>query len=185
MAKNKDNNATFGMSGRVNQFVFRQRFGETVVSKVPVRTATFTEAQKNIHSIFKKASLYARSILQNAAIKLAYSKKAKRGQSPYNLALADYFKSPEIVSVDLAGLTAEAGGIITAMAIDNFRVESVKVKIEKPGGGLLEEGNAIQQSDGLTWIYTTTAAGANTSGNKITVTASDLPGNQTVGQKTI
>jgi hypothetical protein len=50
---------------------------------------------------------------------------------------------------------------------------------------LIEEGSAILQSDGLTWLYTTTKADTNAGGNKITVTAMDLPGNKTVEQKTI
>ena len=77
MAKMNDNNATHGIRGKVNQLVYSQRNGETVVSKPPIRTAPYSEAQHNINSIFKQAVLYARSILQNAAIKLAYKKKSK------------------------------------------------------------------------------------------------------------
>jgi hypothetical protein len=50
---------------------------------------------------------------------------------------------------------------------------------------LIEEGSAILQNDGLTWLYNTTAAETNGVGNKITVRAMDLPGNKTVEQKTI
>lgn len=185
MAKNKDNNATHGMSGKVNQFVYRQRFGETVVSKPPIRTAPFTEAQKNINSIFKRAVLYARRILQNPAIRLAYKEKAQRGQTPFNLAIADYFKAPEIQSVDLSELSSQAGGKITAVVTDNFKVESVKVKIEKSNGALLEEGNAVMLDDGLTWVYTTIATGSNTTGNKVSISATDLPGNTIVDQRTL
>ena len=53
MAKITDNNATHGIRGKVNQFVYRQRYGETVVSKPPIRTAAYSEGQKNIVSIFK------------------------------------------------------------------------------------------------------------------------------------
>lgn len=103
MAHMKDNNATHGISGKINQFVYRQRF-KTVVSKLPVRTAPYSEQQKNIVSTFKQAVLYARTILQNAVIQKAYKEKAKRGQSAFNLAIADYFKPPVIVSVDLVNL---------------------------------------------------------------------------------
>jgi len=185
MAKMKDNNATFGIRGKVNQLVYSQRNGETVVSKPPIRTAPLSEAQKSITSTFKQAVLYARSILQDAAIKLAYKKKAKRGQSPFNLAIADYFKPPVIVSVNLDELANQVGSKIIALVTDNFRVEKVKVKIEKSGGGLIEEGDAVLQPDGLNWLYTTTTANANNTGNKVSVTASDLPGNTIVEQKTI
>jgi len=185
MAKMKDNNATHGISGKVNQFVYRQRNGETVVSKPPIRTAPYSEGQMNIVSIFKQAVLYARTILQNAAIRQAYKAKTKRGQSAFNLAIADYFKPPVIVSVDLGQLANQVGSKITALVTDNFRVEKVKVKIEKSNGVLLEEGDAVLQPDGLNWQYTTTTANGNTAGNKVSIIASDLPGHSIVEQKTI
>ena len=185
MAKMKDNNATHGIRGKVNQLVYSQRNGETVVSKPPIRTAPYSQAQQNITSIFKQAVLYARAILQDAAIKLAYSKKAKGGQSAFNLAIADYFKPPVIVSVDLGQLANQIGSKIRALVTDNFRVGSVKVKIEKSNGALLEEGDAVLQPDSLNWQYTTTTANANTAGNKVSITASDLPGNSITEQKTI
>jgi hypothetical protein len=185
MAKSKDNNATHGMSGQVNQFVYRQRFGETLVSKPPVQSGSFSDAQKAVHDTFKRAALYARAILQNAAIKLDYKKKAKRGQLPFNLAVADYFKAPEIVSVNISGLTANPGGKISAVAIDDFRVESVTVRIDNSNGSLIEEGHAELQADGITWSYTTTASGGNTSGNVVTIIATDLPGNSILEEKTV
>ena len=185
MAKMKDNNATHGIRGKVNQLVYSQRNGNTVVSKPPIRTAPFSESQRNIVSTFKQAVLYARSILQNAGIALAYKAKTKRGQSAFNLAIADYFKPPVVVSVDLSQLTDQAGSKITALVIDNFRVETVKVKIEKANGTLLEEGTAVLQPDGLNWQYSTTVANGNAPGNRISITATDLPGHSIVEQKTI
>ncbi len=185
MAKMSDNNATHGIRGKVNQLVYRQRKGETFISKPPIRSAPYSEAQKNIVSTFKQAVLYARSILQDAAIKLAYTKKAKRNQTPFNLAIADYFKAPVIVSVDLAQLANQIGSKISALVTDNFRVEAVKVKIEKSNGTLVEEGDAVLQPDGLHWLYITTTATAKTTGNKVSITATDLPGNSIVDQKTI
>ena len=127
--------------------------------------------------------LYARAILQNVAIKQAYKAKAKRGQTAFNLAVADYFKPPVIVSVDLGQLANQIGSKITALVTDNFRVESVKVKIEKANGALLEEGNAIIQPDGLNWQYTTTTANGNTAGNTVSIIATDLPGHSIVSSK--
>jgi hypothetical protein len=116
---------------------------------------------------------------------MAYSKKAKPGQTTYNMAVADFFKSPEILAVDISALTAAVGSKISAMVIDNFRVEAVNVKIERGDGSLLEEGNASPENDGLNWVYITTSEGAYTSGNRIIITAIDLPGNKTVEEKII
>lgn len=185
MAQMNDNNATHGIRGKVNQFVYRQRNGKTVVTKPPIRTAPYSELQMNITFTFKQAVLYAQSILQNAAIKLAYQAKAKRGRSAFNMAVADYFKPPVIVKVDLSELSNQPGSKITALVIDNFRVEKVKVKIVKSNGALLEEGDAVLQPDGINWQYSTTTANANAAGNMLIITATDLPGHSTVEQKTI
>ena len=185
MAKQSDNNATHGIRGKVNLFVYRQRYGETIASKVPVRTAAFSETQLGIQATFKMAVLYAKAILQNPAIRQAYQAKAKRGQTAFNRAVADFFKIPVISDVDLTQLTNQAGSSILAMVTDDFRVESVKVKIEKANGAFLEEGNAVPEQDGLHWKYTVTSTGANGPGNKVTITATDLPGHSIVEQKTI
>ena len=179
MAKIYDNNAAHVLSGRVNQFVYRQRFGKTVVSKRPVRTSGFTETQQVYLSNFKKAVLYASSILQNEMVKRAYQEKAKPGHSAYNAAIADYLKAPEIHSLDLVGLAGTTGGKISTTVTDNFWVEVVKIKIENPAGELIEEGNAIKLADGTTWVYYTQTTGANISGNLITVIPADHPGNIT------
>ena len=140
---------------------------------------------QRIMSTFKMAVLYAKSVLQDQALKLAYKAKAKRGQSAFNRAIADFFKPPVISDVDLTQLSNQAGSSILAQVTDDFRLEAVKVKIEKPGGILIEEVDAVIQQDGLHWKYSVTSAGANGTGNVITVTAVDLPGHSIVEQKTI
>ncbi|RYZ19957.1 MAG: hypothetical protein EOO10_23745 [Chitinophagaceae bacterium] len=182
MAKMRDNNATYGIRGKVNQFVYRQRYGETVVSKPPIRVAPFTEEQMQVHSTFKRASLYAKSITTDPAMKAAYQQKARRGSTAYNMALADYFKAPEIVEIDLSAISS---GTISSIVTDNFKVKQVTVSIEAADGSLVESGDAVQQPDGLHWVYTTTSANANVSGNKVSITATDLPGNSIVNEITI
>ena len=50
---------------------------------------------------------------------------------------------------------------------------------------MIEEGNAAIQPDGLNWQYTTTTANGNNAGNKLFITATDLPGHSIEEQKTI
>jgi hypothetical protein len=64
-------------------------------------------------------------------------------------------------------------------------LKTVKVGIEKSDGTLIEEGNAAIQPDGLNWQYTTTTANGNNAGNKLLITATDLPGHSITEQKTI
>lgn len=77
------------------------------------------------------------------------------------------------------------GSKITALVTDNFRVETVKVKIEKANGALQEEGDAVLQPDGLNWQYTITVSDGNNAGNKLSIIATDLPGHSIFEQKTI
>ncbi len=181
----RDNNATHGIRGKVNQFVYRQRFGETVVSKPPVFSGTFTENQKAVHATFKRASVYARYILADEAMRTAYKAKAPRGRSPFNMAVKDFFLAPEIVEVNLQAIGNSPGGTIRAIVTDDFRVQQVQVSIKAADGSIIESGLAIQQSDGLSWVYTTTANGAGAAGNVVTITAADVPGNSIVDEITI
>ena len=51
MGKSKSNYATLGLSGKVGKvFVYRQRGGETIVAKTPVRTKPATKPQKEYES---------------------------------------------------------------------------------------------------------------------------------------
>ena len=49
MAKSRNNIVTHGMSGKIGDLlVFRQRFGKTIVGKIPNRTAEATEGQNAV-----------------------------------------------------------------------------------------------------------------------------------------
>ncbi len=69
------------------------------------------------------------------------------------------------------------GDVIGVTAVDDFRVAQVRVRIENGDGTLVETGLAVQQADPHQWVYTATAANASLAGDKLTVQATDLPGN--------
>jgi hypothetical protein len=69
------------------------------------------------------------------------------------------------------------GSTIAIIVTDDFVVSSVHVKIENMDGSLVEEGEAVQGITGIDWVYTATVENENLSGDKITVTAYDMPGN--------
>lgn len=184
MSQSKNNIVTEGLSGKVYQLVFKQWFGRTIVAKRPRTFSTVTANQLSIRESFKAAASYAKAIITNAALKLAYREKAKPGQTAYNMAFADFFKPPSIGEIDTSTYSSQAGCSINIEASDDFKVVSVNVKIEKPNGTLVEEGSASISSDGLHWLYNATATG-NITGNVITVTAMDMPGHSIVKQKTV
>jgi hypothetical protein len=171
------NIVTEGLSGRIKQLVFRQWQGQTVVASAPSPSSIpATAGQQLTRVTFREAAIYAKAVLTDTVIKLAYKAKTKRGQSPYNLAIADFFKPPTIGNIDASAYTARAGSFITAQVTDDFQVASVEVRFENASGQLVEAGAAVLMEDGLHYRYTTTAAVANITGNKITFIATDLPG---------
>lgn len=183
--KTKNNIVTEGLSGKINKLVFRQRFGETVVAKAPKRTGISSTAQLGIRQLFKEAVIYAKASLADMATRLAYKAKAKPGQTAFNMALADFFKPPVISDIDTGNYTGIVGSSITIAASDDFKVVSVRVRIETATGNLVEDGMATLSGDGLHWLYASSTNSGNVSGYVVIVTATDLPGHSIVKQKTI
>ena len=172
MAKIEENFSMQGMSGKVgNIFVYRQRGGKTIVAKTPHRSTKKTQKQEEANKRFKAASIYAKNALLDVA-------------SPYNMAMADYLRPPVIDKINAEAYTGSASGEkIIIEADDKFKVISLKVKITKSNGSLIEEGQA-SLSEGK-WVYTTTAANASPTGDKITVIATDRTGNSTTKEITL
>ena len=184
--KSSENFATEGLSGTYKQVVFSQKNGQTVVGKRPKRRAgTLPAIQQSINAMFKKAVIYAKSVLTDLAMKAAYKAKAKRGQSAFNVAIADFFKLPEIGEIDSGGYNGQVGGTLLATVTDDFKVASVKVRIEKADGSLIEDGVANLLPDGLNWMYVSTVRNDSLAGTKISFTATDLPGHSISKLKTL
>ena len=186
MARSKFNVLTHGLSGLVgDMLVFRQKANKTFVSGRPKPSTKPVKAiSLAIRERFKRAASYAKSVMDNLTLKEDYQLTAKPGQSAYNMAFTDYQKAPEIYEdIDLSVYTGAVGEEIVLSVIDDFGVESVRVKIIIPAGTVLEEGQAVQSANGLDWVYTTMEANAEVPGSQIIFTAADLPGNQTILEK--
>jgi hypothetical protein len=185
MAKAR-NNATDLMSGKVDQFVFRDWFGETVVSKKPKKSRKQPSAgQQETRTNFKLASRYAKWANDKPELKAYYLTKAKGPQNAYVLAFEDFFSKPEIKSIETDRYLGSIGGTILIDAFEQFKVAEVKVRITSADGTLIEEGNAVPDEQSVKWKYTSTVNNASLAGCIITVTAFDLPGNSTVETKTL
>ena len=185
--KSTNNFATEGLSGTYKQVVFRQRVGETIVGKRPKRKkgAALPAAIQAVNATFKLAAIYAKSILQDLAIKAAYAAKAKPGVSAFNMAIADFFKPPTIGEIDSSGYNGQVGSTVIALVTDDFKVVSVNVRIENSNGNLIEEGSASLLPDGLNWMYVSTVANTSVAGTTISFIAKDLPGHSFTKLKTL
>lgn len=187
MATTKNNVIVKGASGKFGrQIVFSQRAGKTIMSKPPLRTAPSTTKQKEQQTKFARAAAYAKNALLDPTLKEAYTTEAKKRQdvSPYNMAMTDYLRPPQITHVDYSAYTGDASGEkIFIEAADAFKITTLKVKITAANSSTLEEGNATLVNG--KWQYTTTATNTTLTGSKITLTATDRPGNTTTKEITL
>lgn len=181
MAKSFKNVVTFGLSGLIGELlVFKQRAGKTIVSNRPSKTSKAPSVvMLAIRERFKKAVIYAKSVMTNTLLKAEYAATAKSDQSAFNMAFTDYQKAPEIAAPNFSNYTGLSGQELKVSVIDDFRVEKVDFSIKDSAGIVVEAGLAVQSPNLLDWIYTTTLANANFEGGEIAVRAWDLPGNET------
>lgn len=187
MAESKNNIITHGLSGKVGDLiVFSQRNGKTIVSRAPRdKTTEDTQNQKDHKRKFQRAILYSKGVMSNPDTKEEYEAKVdrSRGITAHNVAVADFLNVPDIDSIDVSAYTGKVGDLIKIVALDDFAVKMVTVKIENGDGTLVEQGQAVD--NGAEWIYTATANNSDLSGDKITITATDNPDNLTEKSQTL
>jgi hypothetical protein len=182
-----NNDLVKGASGRVgDQLVYRQRGDKTIIAKRPRPKSTpDTERQIEVQETFFNAAIYAKAVIADPAKKAMYQAKTTGYQTAYNLAVSDFCKAPEIKVCDSDDYSGELGDKIRIRAIDDFKVESVRLEIKDGTNDTVEEGAATLHDNGVDWIYTATAANAFLPGTKLIVSATDIPGNLTKREFTI
>lgn len=175
MAKVRNNIIIQGLSGSLGeQLVIKQdKAGRTIVAVPPSvdPNRTFTEAQLERQERFKEAAVYAK----DARTQEVYQEKAQgTPQTPYNVAMADWFHAPEVKEIDMEAWTGAAGGVIRIKALDDVQVTQVNVVItDDEGSTVLEQGAAVNAGGGW-WTYTTQTE---ISGSpRVVASARDLPG---------
>jgi hypothetical protein len=180
MAKQKNNIITHGLSGKVGDLlIFRQKDGKTIVAKIPKKKVKPSKKQLAHQKRFQQATIYAQISATDEVRAKLYAEAAKKraGLTAYNIAVADYLNAPNIKNVDLSTYTGTIGDKIYIVATDDFAVKSVHVRISYTDDSLIEEGEAVNTATNL-WTYTATTNNKELTGNKIVVTAYDIPGNQ-------
>jgi hypothetical protein len=182
------NALTQGISGKVTGLVFRRNAdGTSSVGNAPrPSTKAPSAAVLAQRQRFQQATYYGRAVQNDPAQKAIYETGIDaQATSAYIVAVADSLNAPSIRNVDFSTYHGRIGDVITIQATDDFAIAQVHISILNTDGSQVEEGNAIAQSDGFSFRYTATATNANLTGDKITITVSDTPGNQTSQQSTL
>jgi hypothetical protein len=189
MAIVKANLFTQGTSGMVGKtMVFRVSGGKTYLSAAPtVSEHEPTPEQAIIRQKFQEAVIYAKCAIKNSETKAAYQEMAEKRQkrSAYVVAVADFFKAPDIREIDLSQYTGARGSRISVKITDDFKVKLVGLDLYHSDGTLLETGKAVQSEDEVTWIYTAASDNNLVNQTRIVVKAYDLPGNLTEKEESL
>ena len=178
MAKVQSNLIIHGLSGMLGKQVVikRQKNGQYVVAAAPgAHGGELSEAQKQQREKFRQAILYAKAAHNTAEYQeLAQS----RGQSTYNVAVADFLHPPEIQGIDLSAYKGAPNEQIKITAVDDVKVKTVGVMIVTDDGTLVEKGAAVATDAANQWLYTTTGTAPSAS-VKVVVDVADLAGQVT------
>ncbi|MCR5886437.1 hypothetical protein LRS06_01340 [Hymenobacter sp. J193] len=188
MARVKNNIITQGLSGTIGgTLVFRQVGDRTIVSAAPRETDKApTTKQLAQREQFQQAALYAKAQLADPASKAEYeAARDEDGGTAYTIAVADFMQAPDIHEIDLTYYTGKIGDTLRVRVTDDFRVQAVTVRIENGDGTLVEEGAAVPNANGLDWTFTAKKANASLVGDKITIRATDKPGNLNTTTRTL
>lgn len=176
-----ENDLIEGSSGRFGKrLIYRQRGSKTIIARRTSRKRNpNTTRQQEVRELFGEGIIYARGVIADPAIKALYQSKVKGNQTAFNLAVSDFCKAPEITKYNVSRYAGQIGDIISVRAVDDFRVEWVKLTITDSADTLIEEGTAVLSPNGADWIYTATVLNPSLAGTKLFISAADLPGNIT------
>jgi hypothetical protein len=178
MGKLNDNVLVHGLRGKVGDLlVFRIVKGQTIVGKKPsTANRTYSQKQLDQREHFQEGVIYGKAVMVTPELKAMYETSIPEGKSVYHVALADFLRAPKIREVDVSKYTGEAGSLIRMRVVDDFLVKNVTVAIFNSDGSLVEEGEAFKMANNLDWMYTATSSNGSLEGDKIVITATDLPG---------
>ncbi len=176
-----ENDLVEGSSGRFGKRLIYIRRGEkTIIARRPAkRRNSNTLLQQGVREMFAEGVLYARAAIADEIKKAMYQAKATGNQSAFNVAMSDFCKSPEIKKYSISDYTGQIGDKISIRAVDDFKVEWVKLIIKDSTGTTLEEGSAVLSTNGADWIYTASVVNPGLAGTTLIMSAADIPGNIT------
>jgi hypothetical protein len=121
MAISNHNVVTKGASGTLGgQIVFRQRFGKTIMCKLPRPYPPKTATQLANQERFKRANDFAKAAIKDPVKKAYYKSIAKPTQTAFNAAFQDAYHKPKVEA-------KTEGEKVIIKTKGKHRIEKVKV----------------------------------------------------------
>lgn len=142
----------------------------------------FSEKQLDHQMRFRRASSYAKGLIDRGLVPESYERIAARKRlTVYNVAIKDFFNPPDIFSIDVQEYTGRKGEEILVETLDDVAVEAVHVVLKREDK-VIEEGDAVQDEYNVAAWHYTTQKNNGIEGTIIEAYAEDLPGNVTKGE---
>jgi hypothetical protein len=188
MTKIKNNALLQALSGKMGEtHVYRKVRGKMQMVNRPATGGPKSDRQKVFNARFLKAANYAKAQMKDDTFKSLYqSGVTDKKINAYIVAVSDALNAPVVNEIKAVDYKGAVGNVITIDAIDDFKVVRVRVIILGNDGHELERGEATQDPKQThIWRYTATAANLSVTGSTISVTAFDLPDNETTLEKVL
>ena len=157
MAKIELNKTVSALRGKIDDWVYRQQDGQTIVTPYRAPKARMpSPAQQQARARFQAAHAYATEVLSDPLCRAVYQKLGSGRKRPPNVLLASNFLTPPTIEIiETAAYTGRVGELIRIVAFDAIAVAAVTVTIRTLDGSAVESGEAI--NDHGVWNYRTTA----------------------------
>jgi len=163
-----------------NQFRIRNKGANTIVTIVPKKPKIApTPKQVAVRERLKIASRYAQTARSQPALFAEYAARANKKRSAFHQAMYDFLHPPFINKIDASGYHGNPGDKVKVTAGDDFKLESVSLKLSGPDGCIIEEGPCALNNQTMSYEYNATVRVSNLTGVTICASARDLPGNLT------
>ena len=176
MGKSTTNVLSAGYSGKTGDIVFRNFVYKMVIAKAPDCSHTrWTRNQKANRKRFSKAMAWAVKTLENPEMRRSYLKRRKRGQTIYNVAVADYMKNLRVDNIDLSGYKGRAGDTIVVKAKGAYAVNAIILTILTSQGLLVETMEEQHCGPGNNYVFRTTETNPAYKKSSIVVKVCHLP----------
>lgn len=175
MAKVTLNKAIGGIRGKVDGFVYRDHYGQTVVMPHAVREDKPSAAQLDHRSRFRAAQAYAKAVLADPLKRDCYCRLGLARKCPPNaLLVSNFLNPPTIDQVDFSAYQGRMDDVIRVLASDAIEVLRVSMVVLGSDGATLESGPATKDHD--LWVYRCTTAHSGQRPLRLEITAENRAG---------
>ena len=152
--------------------------GKNIISLAKPRSQGVpSEKQLAMRERLSLAAGYGKRAMQDPGLCEMYTKRSRKGLSPFRVAANDFLQVPFVRNIDTSGYNGNPGDSIRALAGDKIGLTEVIARLTAPEGTLIEEGSGALDLLTGKYVYVATRQVADVTGMAVVITVRDIPGN--------